>query len=230
MPPTPQQVFRATLTPGERKVVRSLRSPIDIQLLMDEMRYSAAETYRSPIQVLRDRQAHCYDGAVFAAAMLSLIGFQPLIVNMFPNDRDDEHLVALFWKNRAWGALGQSNFVGLRYREPIHRTLRELMISYFEQYYNVAGEKTLRSYTRPLRLTSGRFGEWMTDGAAMDRIAEHLEQMRRHPLLTPSMVRGLARVDARSYAAGLQGSIPEGLFKPTSSPSSPSEGSSRRSG
>jgi hypothetical protein len=179
---------------------------------MDSMTYSAEASYRSPLHVLRQGAAHCYDGAVFAAAMLSLLGYPPLIVNMFPNGRDDEHLVALFRMHGAWGALGKSNFVGLRYREPIHRTLRELMISYFEQYFNVAGEKTLRSYTRPLRLPAGAGPDWMMDSVAMDRIAVRLAAMNRYALLTRAMVSGLAKVDRRSYDAGLQGAKLEGLF------------------
>jgi len=207
--------FLRVLTPNERRTVQSLRSPSAIQSFMDGMTYSAESTYRSPLRVLRDRQAHCYDGAVFGAGMLSLLGHPPLIVNMFPSSRDDEHLVALFRRHGAWGALGKSNFVGLRYREPIHRTLRELMISYFEQYFNVAGEKTLRRYTRPLRLTTFSSRAWMTREETMELIAARLEKMKRYPLLTRGMVAGLAKVDPRSYEAGLRGSRPEGLFKLT---------------
>jgi hypothetical protein len=179
---------------------------------LDNVRYSAEETYRSPLQVLHEETAHCYDGAVFAAAALRLIGYPPLIVNMFPNTRDDEHLVAVFRRHAAWGAVGKSNFVGLRFREPVYRTLRELMMSYFEQYYNIAREKTMRSYTRPLHLSSFDQYFWMTDPAAMDLIAERLSCMRQYPVLSRTMVRGLEPVDVRSYNAGLQGSIEEGLF------------------
>ncbi|MBK7259419.1 MAG: hypothetical protein IPI01_16775 [Ignavibacteriae bacterium] len=136
-----------------------------------------------------------------------------MIVNLFPNSRDDEHLVALFRRNGCWGAVGQSNFVGLRYREPIHRTLWELMISYFEQYFNVAGEKTFCSYTKPLSLNRFDRARWMTDAKAMDLIADHLESMPQVRLLTPAMARTLAKVDPLSYAAGLQGSVADGLFK-----------------
>ena len=202
---------------------------MEIQAFLDGLVYSADDWYRSPLRVLRDKKAHCYDGAVFAAALLHLIGYPPLIINMFPNERDDEHLVAIFRKYGAWGAVGKSNLVGLRYLEPIHRTLRELMISYFEQYFNVAGEKTMRTYTRPLRLTAFARSSWMTEDPAMDTIADSLERMKRHSLVTKEMIRGLAKVDPRSYEAGLKGSIPEGLFKLTSSPSVPSEDSNRYS-
>ncbi len=205
--------FFSALSPAERTLVRSISSPVKIQHFLDSLAYSTESSYRAPLTVLRDRVAHCYDGAVFAAAALAWNGESPLIVNLFPNSRDDEHLVALFRRNGCWGAVGQSNFVGLRYREPIHRTLRELMISYFEQYYNVAGEKTLRTYTRPLNLRKFDRVRWMTDAPGMDLIADHLESMPQIRLLTPAMARNLAKVDPLSYAAGLQGSVAEGLFK-----------------
>ena len=143
-----------------------------------------------------------------------ILGYPALIVNMFPNRRDDEHLVALFRRFGAWGAVGKSNFVGLRFREPIHRTLRELMLSYFEQYYNVEGEKTLRSYTRPLNLAHFDSALWMSRDETMEGIASRLSSMHRYPLLTPQMIRNLALLDRRSYSAGLQGSLAAGLYRP----------------
>ena len=210
---TSLRTFFSSLSADERKLVRSLSSPIKIQRFLDDVAYSTDSSYRAPLTVLREHVAHCYDGAVFAAAALAWNNEPPLIMNMFPNSRDDEHLVALFRRNGCWGAVGQSNFVGLRYREPIHQTLRELMISYFEQYYNVAGEKTFRSYTKPLNLRKFDRTRWMTDAEGLEVIADHLGSMPQIRLLTPAMVRTLAKVDPLSYAAGLQGSVAEGLFK-----------------
>ena len=210
----PAASFIRALTLHERREVRSMSTPLKVQAFLDSIPYSAEAAYRSPLRVLRDRVAHCYDGAVFAAAALSLTGSPPLIVNMFPNSRDDEHLVALYRRFGGWGAVGKSNFVGLRFREPIHRTLRELMLSYFEQYYNVVGEKTLRSYTRPLNLRAFDRASWLTDDRAMEAIATRLSAMRRHPLVTRGMIASLSPVDSRSLEAGLQGSIAAGLYRP----------------
>src|SRR5439155_793750 len=93
----------------------------------------------------RERVAHCYDGALFAAAALRRLGHPPLLVNMYA-ERDDEHLLAVFKQAGHWGAVAKSNFVGLRYRDPIYRTLRELVMSSFQDYFNVQGDKTLRGY------------------------------------------------------------------------------------
>jgi CheY-like chemotaxis protein len=55
-------------------------------------------------------------------------------LEMIPNDRDDDHMLALYKRDGHWGAVAKSNFVGLRFREPVYRTLRELVMSYFEQF------------------------------------------------------------------------------------------------
>lgn len=208
------KTFEAALRPKERSLLGRLTTPAAIQAYLDRLPYSPGRQYRSPLSVVRDRTAHCYDGAVFAAAALNLLGNPPMIVNMFSTSRDDEHLVALYRRFGAWGAVGKSNFVGLRFREPVHRTLRELMLSYFEQYYNVAREKTFRSYTRPLHLTGFDSLSWMTDDRIMEQIAGRLSGMHRYPVLTRGMARELSPVDQRSYLAGLHGSLASGLYKP----------------
>jgi hypothetical protein len=145
-------IFDRHLTKSESQLLNRLRTPNRIQAFLDELTYSTEEAYRCPLRVLHERVAHCYDGALLAAALLRRLGHPPLILEMLPNRRDDDHLLALFKEDGHWGAVGKSNFVGLRFREPIHRTLRELVLSYFEQFYNVEGEKTLRGYTLPLNL------------------------------------------------------------------------------
>jgi hypothetical protein len=206
--------FDRVLTAAERRIVRGLSNPARIQAFLDGVAYSTDEFYRCPLRVLRDRKAHCFDGAVFAAAMLRRIGYPALLLDMVSNGRDDEHLLALFKQDGAWGAIAKSNFVGLRFREPVYRTLRELAMSYFEQYYNLEREKTLRGYTGPLELKRfDRLG-WMTEDAALDLIAARTDEMRRIELITPAMARRLNPVDARAYDAGLQGADPAGLFKP----------------
>ncbi len=201
------------LTPSERQLVKSLNSPARIQAYLDETPYSAEDRYRCPLSVLRDRQAHCFDGAVFAAAMLRRLGHPPLIVDLLPNARDDDHLLALFKVDGHWGALARSNFSGLRYREPIFRSLREMVLSYFEDYFNAAGEKTLRAYTVSLNLARFDRQGWLVREETMDTIANARDTLRKVPLLTPRMVARLLPVDKRALEAGLLASNPDGLFK-----------------
>jgi hypothetical protein len=200
-------------TRDELKILSALDRPAKIQDFLDGIPYSSEPVYRCPRSVLRDRQAHCYDGAVFAAAALRRLGYPPVIVDLLA-ERDDEHLVALFREDGHWGAVGKSNVVGLRFREPVYRSLRELLMSYFEQYFNVEGLRSLRSYLRPLDLTALDPLNWMTDDAAMDVIATRLDRRRRIPLVSDKMVSRLSPVDKRSFEAGFMGSDWAGLYKP----------------
>lgn len=198
----------------EYKFLAALSTPAKIQAFLDEISYSTDPIYRCPLRVLRERVAHCFDGALFAAAALRLLGAPPLILEMVPNDRDDEHLIALYKRNGHWGAIAKSNFVGLRFREPVYRTLRELVMSYFEQFYNVAREKTLRGYSLPLNLKVFDQWNWVTSDESLERVAQKLDRMRKISILRNTMISNLSPVDERSYRAGLFGSKKAGLFKP----------------
>ncbi len=170
------------------------------------MPYHLAGTAWSPRRVLRARTAHCLEGAVFAAAALRALGFPPLLLDL-EAVQDTDHVVAVFRVRGHWGAIAKSNFSGLRYREPVHRSLRELVMSYFEGYINLRGDRTLRAYSRPVNLArfDRRHPGWMTAEEDLWWIPEHLMEIRHTPLLTAAMVRGLARADRRSLAAGLVG-------------------------
>lgn len=207
--------FEAALTNDERILISGLTLPVRIQEFLDSIPYSTDEFYRCPLRVLRDRTAHCFDGAVFAAALLRRIGNPPLILDLFSNGRDDEHLLALFKVGGCWGAVAKSNFVGLRYRDPVYRSLRELAMSYFEQYYNTAREKTLRGYTGPLNLKRFDRLSWVVRDDVMEAIAERTDQIRRVMLIDPEMEARLSPVDDRSFQAGLTGADPKGLFNAT---------------
>jgi len=206
--------FEKALNNQELQTMSKLNSPNKIQAFLDAIPYSSESIYRCPLQVLRDRVANCFDGALFAAAALRQIGFPPLILDMIPDSRDDDHVLALYKQDGHWGAIAKSNFVGLRFREPIHRNLRELVLSYFDQYYNIKREKTLRGYTLPLNLKTFDKFDWMVSDKSMERIAQRLDEIRRFFLLTPKMIAGLSTVDERLYKAGLQGTNEAGLFKP----------------
>ena len=209
--------FTAALTPPESKLVRSLKTPVLIQAFLDTVVYSTENRYRCPLTVARERVGHCYDGGVFAAAMLRRLGHRPRVLVLLPNARDDEHMLALFQVHGQWGAVAKSNFTTLRYREPVFRSVRELVMSYFEFYFNAAGEKTLRGYTQPLDLRRFDTQQWETDDAAMDLIADALDTGRKYPVLTPAQVRALTVADELSVKAGLLGADHAGLFNLTES-------------
>jgi len=193
-------------TPQELRALRALRSPQGIQRTLDAMPYHLASTAWSPRCVLRERTAHCLEGAIFAAAALRVLGYPPLLLDL-EAVQDVDHVIAVFRERGHWGAIAKSNFSGVRYREPIHRTLRELAMSYFEGYINLRGERTLRAFSRPVNLTrfDRRHPGWMTSEANLWWIPEYLVDAPHTPLLTPAMIRGLSRVDRRSLQAALVG-------------------------
>lgn len=211
---TALSLFVQALTPSEHKLIRTLTTPFKIQTFLDSVPYSGEERYRAPLTFLRDRTGHCFDGATFAAAMLQRLGQRPLLVDLIPNNRDDDHMLALFKCAGHWGAVAKSNFAGLRYREPIYRSLRELVMSYFNDYFNNVGEKTLRGYTTPLNLNTFDSQHWLTDDVTMDRIADRLGEIKQFKILTPAMVKTLSPVDERSLQAGLVGVNVSGLYQP----------------
>jgi hypothetical protein len=208
------KIFEQTLTESERRIMAQLNTPSKIQDFLDDLPYNAKSNYRCPLRVFRERMAHCFDGALFAAAMLRRLGHPPLVLNMFPNDRDDDHMLAPYKRNGHWGAVAKSNFVGLRLREPIYRTLRELVMSYFEQFYNIAYEKTLRSYSVPLNLEAFDQLNWMVSDEPLEKIGHRLDRVRKVRILTRSMIAGLSRIDERSYQAGLLGANKKGIYRP----------------
>jgi hypothetical protein len=208
------KAFENAATKSERRIFDRLATPARLQAFLDRITYSSDPIYRSPLRVLRERKGHCFDGAIFAAAVLQRIGYPPLILELLPNGRDDDHLLAVYRKDGCWGALAQSNFTGLRYREPIYRSLRELVMSYFEQFYNIDREKTLRGYTEPINLRAYDSREWMTRDATMRQIAGGLDRAPHRKVLTRKMVRGLVLVDERSFRSGLMGAVHKGLYQP----------------
>jgi len=193
-------------SPGERAVFRRLNSPEKIKRFLDhEVVYNkepGGATCRSPRRVLIDRTAHCIEGALLAAAALRMLGYPPLIVDL-EAVRDDDHVLAVYRVDGHWGAIAKSNFSGLRHRAPVFRTLRELVMSYFEHYFNLRREKTLRRYSRPVNLTRFDPMNWMTTGEDLWAIGEYLCTISHWPVLTPAQTRSLHRVDDRLFKAGL---------------------------
>ena len=203
MPATP-------FTPAELRLFHRLKTPALIQRYLDDLPYNKEPggiTCRSPRGVMRERTAHCMEGALFAAAALRRLGYPPLLFDL-EAVQDTDHVLAIYRVRGFWGAVGKSNFSGLRFREPIYRDLRELAVSYFEHFYNLRGEKTLRAYSDPVNLRRfDRIG-WMTAEQDVWAIPEYLCEIPHKPLLTAAQIAGLAHMDRRLFAAGRLGAAP----------------------
>src|SRR5438552_14066645 len=194
----------AGFTRSELRTMRSLRTPHGIQQLIDDMPYHLGTTAWSPRRVLRERTAHCLEVAIFGAAALRVLGFPPLLWDL-EADNDTDHVLAVFKVRGSWGAVAKSNFTGCRYREPLYRSLRELAMSYFNIYFNLRGERTLRRYSQPVDLSRFDHLHWMTTEKPIWFIAEYLCEIPHISLLTPAMEKNLTRVDRRTVRGEMVG-------------------------
>jgi hypothetical protein len=191
-------------SPSELRKLRALRTPAGVQRFLDDLPYNLAYTAQSPKKVLQDHTASCLEGGIFAAAALRILGFPPLIFDL-EADRDTDHVIAIFKVRGHWGAVAKSNFTGCRYREPVYRSLRELAMSYFNIYFNLRGERTLRRYSRPVNLRRFDRLNWMTTDKPIWFIAEHLCEIPHISLLTPAMEKQLTPLDRRTIKAEMFG-------------------------
>ena len=191
-------------TPSDLRQLRALKTPAGVQTFLDELPYNLSYTARSPEKVLQDRTASCLEGGIFGAAALRVIGFPPLIFDL-EAEQDTDHVVAIFKVRGHWGAVAKSNFTGCRYREPVYRSLRELAMSYFNIYFNLRGERTLRRYSRPVNLARFDHLNWMTTEKPIWFIAEYLCDIPHISLLTPAMEKNLTRVDRRTMSGEMVG-------------------------
>jgi len=193
------------LNKKELAVLRSLTTPGKIQdflLTLPINHEKKGETCYSPRLVLREKKAHCIEGAFLAATALWLHGEEPLIMDFRTLDYDDDHVVTLFERNGYYGAISKTNHAVARYRDPIYRTLRELALSYFHEYiFPKTGTKTLVSYSKPLNLK--RFGtKWITSEKDLLYIGEALDALTHFTLVPLSNRRYIRPGDAFEIKMG----------------------------
>lgn len=191
----------------------AFRTPWEIQSFLNSIPYNPKEECKSPKRVFEERTAHCFEGALFAASRLCMLGHPPLLMDLRAWN-DDDHVIALFKSDGCWGAVAKSNFTTLRYREPVYRTLRELAMSYFDFYFNTIGQKTLRAYSSPLRLSQFDKRGWSTSDGDLEYIGDSFAKLAYHPLLSEAQAAALSTVDEALLHAGLLGSNPAGLYRP----------------
>ena len=181
-----------------------MKDPNGVQKFLNSLPYHLALTCWSPRKVLRERTVHCLEGAIFAVAALRVLGYPPLLCDL-EADRDTDHVLAVFRVDGCWGAVAASNFAGCRYREPVYRSLRELAMSYFNIYFNMRRERTMRTFSRPVILARFDHRGWMTTEEPIWYIPIYLFEVKHYPLLTPAMIKRLHRVDNRTFQAEILG-------------------------
>jgi len=209
----PHPPFEDLLDAETRKTFNGLTSPDKIQAFLDEIPYRPEEEYLSPISTIRDGRAHCFDGGLLGALALRRLGYPPVIIDLIPWN-DDDHVLAVYKIGRWYGAVAKSNYSGLRLREAVYRDPRELVMSYFEQFFNTLGQKTLRGYTHPIRLLPYDRWNWETDDGGAWKVYQRMLAAPKVKLFSEDQIGSFAMADERSMQAGLIGSRSEGLYQP----------------
>ena len=195
---------QTAFTPKELRKLRSLKDPHGIQKFLDAMPYHLADTAWSPRKVLAENTSHCLEGAIFAAAALRANGFPPLIIDL-EAEHDTDHVIAVYQIDGLWGAVAKSNYTGCRYREPVYRSLRELALSYFNIYFNLRRERTLRRFSQPVNLSRFDKQNWMTTDKPIWFIVYYLLEIPHTPLFPARVAKRLHRVDDRTFRAEVLG-------------------------
>ncbi|MEQ1849405.1 MAG: hypothetical protein ABL890_02335 [Candidatus Peribacteraceae bacterium] len=187
------------LTQKEKLILSKLRTPRAIQDFLDTIPMNhepEGDTCLSPRRVLREKRAHCIEGAMLAALALRLQGRPPLLLDLKSTKHDYDHVVTLFKEGGCFGAISKTNHGVLRYREPIYKNVRELVMSYFHEYFlNDSGKKTLRSYSVPVDLSELDHLDWITSEENVWEIPMALENARHFPILTPNQIKNLRPAD-----------------------------------
>jgi hypothetical protein len=190
---------RNILTTQEKRMFDKLSSPAKIQDFLNALRINFEKrgpTLYSPRLVLKKRIAHCFEGALLAAAALWYHGEKPLLLDLTPYEPDEGHVLALYRRNGHWGALSKTNHATLRFRDPVYRTIRELALSYFHEYFlNKTGEKTLHSFTpRPFSLLA--FGtSWVTSEEHLWRIHDAINKAPHARFIPKGNARYIRKAD-----------------------------------
>ncbi len=194
------------LSEKDVKLIKKLNTPAKVQDFLNslDMNFEPnGDECNSPAEVLRKKRAHCVEGAILAAVILRYHGMEALLLDLESNNSDFDHVVALFKEDGYWGAISKTNHAVLRYREPIYRTIRELALSYFHEYFlNKDGAKTLRTYSVPVNLKVFDKKNWVNSKEEVWFIPEYLTKVKHHKILTKKQIRMLRKADIVERKAG----------------------------
>ena len=203
-----------SFTDKEITLIKKLSTPAKVQDFLNTLKFNfekGGETLKSPIRVLREKNAHCMEGALLGAYVLSYHKNKPLILHLQTIKGDFDHVIALFRENDYWGALSKTNHGVLRYREAIYRDIHELVMSYFHEYFLNNGKKTLRKYSVPLdlnvfkkpaRLNSRSGGGWVTSESDLWGIDEELDKIKHYDVVPKAHVKKLRIAEEIEIKAG----------------------------
>lgn len=185
-------------------LIKKLNTPAKVQDYLNSLRFNfeqKGETLKSPLFTMRAKSAHCLEGALLGAYILSLHGFKPYILHLKALERDYDHIVVPFKIDGFWGALSKTNHAVLRYREPVYRSIRELVMSYFHEYFLNDGTKTLRQYSILLNLNNFE-KNWMTQEGDLWGIDEELDKIKHYDIVPKKYLKKLRKADKVEIISG----------------------------
>ena len=192
------------LTAAEIKIYKKLNTPQKIQDFLNQLSIHPStedDTAWSPRHVLRHGKSHCMEGALFAASVLWYHGYEPWLLDLVAHKTDYDHVVVPFQQNGRWGAISKSNYSTLRWRDPVYLSVRELVMSFYHEYYLADGTKSLESFSKPFNLK--KFGkEWITSADSLLYIAESLDKSPHEKVILLIMKKNLRRADKVERLAG----------------------------
>ncbi len=191
-------------TKQELALIKKLNTPAKIQDFLNQIPFNFepnGETLKSPLFTLRDNRAHCFEGALLGAYILSRHGFKPLVLHLQATKEDFDHVVAPFKQDGFWGAISKTNHAVLRYREPVYRDIRELAMSYFHEYFLDTGKKTMRRYSEPMDMNNFEDG-WEVLAGDLWGIDEELDKVKHYDVLSKIQIKNLRLADDIEIQAG----------------------------
>ncbi len=190
----------------ERRFFKKLNSPKKIQDYLNSIKFNFeknGETCMSPRFVIKNKKAHCMEGAMLAAAALQFHGYKPLLLDLRSiKPHDDDHVVAIFKQFGCYGAISKTNHAVLRYREPIYKSIHELALSYFHEYFLNSGKKTLREYSAACDLSRFNNLQWRTSSGNLFEIPHKLDKIKHFRILSSAQIKNLRLADKIEIAAG----------------------------
>ncbi len=190
--------LKGSLSPAESRLFTRLNSPAKIQDYLNGLPFNherRGETYMSPRRMIAAGTAHCFEGALFAAAALMHHGHKPLLLDLRTTSDDQDHVVALFKVDKYWGAISKTNHAVLRFRDPVYANVRELALSYFHEYFLGNGKKSMRAYSDPFDLSRLPLDSWLTADEDLIDLVNALDDSPHHDIVTKDMIKNLRRAD-----------------------------------
>jgi hypothetical protein len=197
--------IKSILSPAERAVFQKLSTPNKIQDYLDALpqnfSHSRGSILRSPRRIIKEGRAYCIEGAIFAAASLAYHGREPLIMDMRAIKGDVDHVIAPFKQNGLWGAISKTNYSVLKWRDPIYKSIRELAMSYFHEYFLDNGTKSFKDYSLPFNLKKFKPEDWVTTLEPLEDIAVMLDEAPHFPTAPASLLKKTRRASRAEIEA-----------------------------